>query len=73
MAHYIWYGKGLWLEDEYKMIYNNTDEWVSNYSKTDASEDFAETFEKSYVCYINYSAIPKDRRQYFKNNVEKFI
>jgi len=54
---------------EYNRIFNTTDEFVSDYSKTKVTEDFAETFEEGVQYCFNLSKIPEDRRHFFKTRI----
>jgi hypothetical protein len=55
--------------EQYELIYNKTNDYMTSYARTSASEDFAETYARSIICTINYSAIPVDRVDFFKQNV----
>jgi len=54
---------------EYNQIFNTTDVLVTNYSKTNVKEDFAETFEVGVQYCFNLSKIPQDRRHFFEKRV----
>ena len=63
VGHYVWYE---WLSysirKEYRDIFNQTTEWVSDYAKTEVDEDFAET----YMEYALNVEIPSDRKEFFE-------
>lgn len=72
------YGHVLYLRDftndqilEYENIYNKTEDYSTAYARISASEDFSETYARSIVCEINYSAIPFDRVDFFKRNLNE--
>jgi len=63
LGHYIWYEKLKDFErNEYELIFNMTDEYVSDYAETRVIEDYAET----YMEYRLGNDIPDDRNLFFK-------
>jgi len=70
VGHYVWFEHlDQDQRDEYREIYNVTEDWVSAYAETDVEEDFAETLQ-AYIWYEPYSlAVPVDRRQFFEDEV----
>ena len=74
ISHYIWYEfLSDKLRDDYAVIYENSDEFVSDYAMTEVEEDFAETVSKSIIIDINYSKIPEDRREFVRKWVHNLI
>lgn len=53
----------------YINIFNTTDDFVSEYAKTNVNEDFAETFMTGLQFCFDLNKIPEDRRLYFEQNV----
>lgn len=66
-GHHLWY-YSLTKEqrDRYDNIFNETDEWVTDYASTETTEDFAETYEEGFQLVWNISLIPEDRQDFFR-------
>jgi len=57
-GHYIYFKKMYQEErDEYQKIFNNSNEFVSDYAKKNAEEDFAEMVKEMTVCTISTDRI----------------
>ncbi len=69
-AHYLYYtfldAKAI---TEYELIFNSTDEFVTDYAETKHREDFAETFQEGMVFCFDLKKIPEDRQEYFRKHV----
>jgi len=52
---------------EYEAIFMGSNEFVTNYAKTNAAEDFAETYAYTTICELDITRMPADRRQFFYN------
>jgi len=74
IGHYVWYEYlSDNLREKYKIIYVNSDDFVTSYAKSDVEEDFAETFMTGISCTFDSSILPEDRRVFFENYVENYI
>jgi len=74
VGHYIYYELmfNKFVED-YEKIFVNSQEFVSDYAKTNAEEDFAETFSEALEFKINWDKIPKDRLPFFKKVLKGYF
>lgn len=54
---------------KYNHIFNTTDTFVTEYSKKNVKEDFAETFEEGMQYCFDMSKIPLDRQDFFRKKV----
>jgi hypothetical protein len=74
IGHYIWYE---FMNDEqreeYTKIYENADEFVTDYAKTSVEEDFAETVMESVVITMDYDKLPRDRQDFMKKKISRFV
>jgi len=74
IGHYVYFQK-LSHEDrvEYEKLFADTNDFVSNYSKTNASENFAEEFAYATTCRFDPRYVSDTRREYFEKNYEKMM
>lgn len=60
-------------DPKYLSIFNSTDLFVSNYSRKNDREYFAETFANSMQSCIDLDRVPIDQRDYFRKYVLKYF
>ena len=64
VAHYFWFEKLTFNQrGAYRRVFNNATDYVSEYAKTNAREDFAETYAKTIQCEFNINLMPNDRAE----------
>jgi Zn-dependent peptidase ImmA (M78 family) len=70
IGHYVYY-KQMTQEqrDEYEKIFNDSNMFVSEYSKTNVYESFAEEFAARITFIYSPDAGSKDKRKFFEENV----
>jgi len=74
IAHYTYFTK-LTSEKrlEYEQLFNDSNEFISGYSKTNAAENFAEEFAYATICKMNPEYVTNSRLNFFINNYEMII
>ena len=67
-SHKIWFND-ISKEDinKYITIFNDSNIFVSDYAKTNAAEDFADTIAYNTHCEFDITTVPDDRQEFFKN------
>jgi len=74
MGHYLWYEfLTKKQKDEYKLIFNKTNIYVSDYAETSVEEDFSETMLHYLQSVTQIKKIPHDRQEFFENNIETYF
>jgi hypothetical protein len=69
VGHYV-QSRFIGIDDpEYLSIFNSTNHFVSNYSRTNDREYFAETFANSMQSCIDMDRVPEDQKDYFIKHV----
>jgi len=53
--------------DEYELIFNGANTYVTDYAKTNAAEDFADTIAYNTICDLDTTRISEDRRQFLRD------
>jgi hypothetical protein len=72
-GHYNWYEQMTDVQrKEWNEIYNKTNVYVSDYSKTNVREDYAEVFMTAIKCEFDLDSVPQDRRELFKETVKGY-
>ena len=52
----------------YENIFQNSDEFVTDYAKTSVVEAYAESAEFAFSCSLDIAALPENRQEFFDNN-----
>ena len=74
IGHYIYFTK-LTAEDraEYEKLFNDSNEFVSQYSKTNAAENFAEEFSWVSLTQVHPEFVSDSRKDFFEKNWDKMV
>ena len=68
IGHYVYFKKLTQAQrDEYENIFKNSAEFISDYSKTNAVENFAEEYAYSTVTFRCNNSVSQSRKEFFKN------
>lgn len=68
IGHYIYYKKLTEKQrQEYEKIFNSSNEYISEYSKTNAAENFAEEFALTTRTYVYINSVSPSRKEFFKS------
>jgi hypothetical protein len=67
IGHYIWFNElELDVKDKYSLIYDNATEFISEYSKKNVLENYAEEYENAMECKFNISKISENKQFAFR-------
>ena len=74
VGHYVYFQK-LSHEDrlEYEKIFNDSNEFITTYSKINASENFAEEFAWATNCTFDPQNVSDSRLEYFEKNYSEMM
>jgi len=74
IGHYVYYNK-LTAEDraEYEQLFYSSDEYITDYSKTNAVENFAEEFAGITYTFVYEDFVSNSRKDFFRKNIHKML
>lgn len=74
LGHYIYFKKlNEYDRKEYEKIFKDSNNFVTEYSKTNVTENFAEEFAARIDFYYNEDRGSQDRNSYFNNTIKTLL
>jgi len=69
VGHYVYFNKLTQTQrDEYERLFNDSNEFIDEYAKTNAAESFAEEFAYTITYNVNIVTVPKEHQKFFIDN-----